>query len=535
MTQVCWKPQRNCYRAEFELDLPPGAGFMFRSSNNMTPLLVSSNVFWPPAFEGEYPSQDVIVVGDVDSRQYVLAGAVTAHRSLTYFSLLKRGRFKSILVKQPDILDGDTPEELVVLKGDDWRKLLFDYARIAAAKMKVPAIAAEKNLTGYCTWYYYYADVTEADFLENLRALEMKKNSPYSAAVVQIDDGYQSFQGDWLDQDASWPTPLAEIGRRINAAGMRAGIWTMPLLASTASRVYREHPDWFVKKENGEVLEIHGWSPPPDHLWVCLDATQEAVREHLAKVFKTFRSWGFSYFKMDGLGFGLPQGVRQDRNATAVSAFRQALGAIREAVPDATLLGCCPPFLACLGLVDNCRVSPDTGRYWYAPSLPLNCEGGPTPGIASALHSTVSNFWMYDTWFRADPDTLMARQDNAYYTEGEARISVLTGILTGVAITSDHLGRIATERLDLLGKAARYRLRHARPLEWASDRWPQIFEGTIDGRRGIALINDAAVPVTYDFAKLGLTGEAEELLQGLGKVTGQITLEPHDAALLIQS
>ncbi len=535
MSKFNWQSEKPCYRAELELDLPPQAGFMFRSSNNMCPLLPSSNVFWPPAFEGEYNSQDVIVVGDETTKRFVLAGATTAHRSLTYFSLYKRGRFKSILVKQPDIQPGEKPEEIIVLEGSDWRKLLKDYAAITARNMGVAPIKAEKNLTGYCTWYYYYADVTEKDFLENLEALKARRDSAYPAAVVQIDDGYQTFQGDWLDQDPSWPTPLAEIGKRITDAGMQAGIWTMPMLASTASRVYREHPDWFVKKENGQVLEISGWSPPPDNLWVCLDATQKVVREHLKNVFQTFRSWGFSYFKMDGLGFGLPQGLRSDEKATAVSAFRQGLKAIRDAVPDATLLGCCPPFLACLGLVDNCRVSPDTGRYWYAPSdHVLNCDGGPTPGIASALHSTVSCFWMYDRFFRADPDTLMARQDNAWYTLGEARISVMTGILTGVAITSDNLGTIAPERLELLGRAARYRLRDAQPLEWPLDRWPQIFEGTVDGRRGIALINDSPESVTYDFAKLGLTGTAEEVLQPAGPMNGSITLPPHDAALLIQ-
>ena len=60
------------------------------------------------------------------------------------------------------------------------------------------------------------------------------------------------------------------------------------------------------------------------------------------------------------------------------------------------------------------------------------------------------NWWMFDRWFRADPDTVMARQDNALYTLGEARISTLAAILTGVSITSDHLGTIAPERYRLL-------------------------------------------------------------------------------------
>ena len=55
----------------------------------------------------------------------------------------------------------------------------------------------------------------------------------------------------------------------------------------------------------------------------------------------------------------------------------------------------------------------------------------------------MNNFWRFDRWFRMDPDSLMARQDNAFYTAGEARISVLTGIMTGVCLTSDNLATIS--------------------------------------------------------------------------------------------
>ena len=533
--QVTWAPEQPCYRAEMLLDLPPSAEFVYRNSNNMCPILPGSPAFTPSAPDCEMPSQDVIVVGDAASKRYILAGAITAHRSMTYFTLVKRGRFHSILVKQPEIAPDGVPEEVIVLEGDDWRKLLIQYADQAARAMAVKPIKAEKNMTGYCTWYYYYADVTEKDFLENLDALKAKKDSCYSSQVVQIDDGYQTFQGDWLDQDPSWPTPLAEIGKRITDAGMQAGIWTMPMLASTASRVYREHPDWFVRRQDGSVLEIHGWSPPPDHLWVCLDATQEVVREHLRNVFQTFRKWGFTYFKMDGLCYGLPQGKRSDPNATAVSAFRLAMKTIREAVPDATLLGCCPPYMPLLGLVDNCRVSPDTSRYYHPERPVTNCDyAAGNCCIANAYHATISRFWWFDRFFRADPDTLMARQDNAFYTIGEARISVITGILTGVSITSDHLGRIAPDRLELLGRAARYRLRNAMPADWEPDRWPQIFTGSVDGQNAAAVVNDSDKTMTYDFAALGLTGTAQEVLQPMGKLTGTITLPPHDAALLIQ-
>lgn len=529
-----WQDLKPCYRACLPLNLPPQAGFIYRSNNNMCPQFAGSPLTWTSGFNCDYSSHDVVVVGNPGTKEYVLVGALTAHRSLSYFTVRRRsGRMTSILVEQPEIKPGEEPEKIVVKYGEDWRQLLVEYAEESAQAMGVKPIDASSNLIGYCTWYYYYAGVSEKNFLDNVDALAAHPASPYSRGVAQIDDGYQTFQGDWLDQDESWPTPLEEIAKRTAAAGLVPGIWLMPMVASTASRVFREHPDWFVKNDSGEPFVFAGWSPAPDHLWACIDATLPAVQEHLTHVFQTFWKWGFRYFKMDGLGFGLPEGRRHDPNATAVSAFRLAMKTIREAVPEGHLLGCCPPYMACLGYCDSCRVSGDTARTW-TDHPHSNCDENPGAcNIKNAYHATMGNWWMYDRWFRADPDTLMARQDNAWYTLGEARVSVLTGILTGVTITSDNLGTIDPMRLALLDFAAKTRLEDVRPRNWGAYSWCQMWEGTIDGKHAVAIVNDTDFPKTFALSDAGFEGECDELLQGLGVIKGELTLDAHDAALVV--
>lgn len=531
-----WQSPRPCFRTEFPLDLPPSAAFVYRSANNMALLSAGSCVFTPPAFDGEYPSEDVIVVGDEKSGTYILAGALTARRSLSYFTLIKHGRFHSIEVKQPEIAPDGTPEELICLEGNDWRKLLIEYAERSAEAMGVRPFSAETNLVGYCSWYYYYANVTEADVLENLSALVKSENRRrFPVDYFQIDDGYQAFQGDWLERRASWPSPLAETAAKIQAQGIRPGIWVMPFIASTASRTFREHPEWFVKNPAGEPLIFNGWSPPPDNHWACLDATQPEVREHMQMIFRTLYGYGFRFFKMDGLGFALPEGVRSDPEATAVSAFRAGLTAIHEAVPEATLLGCGAPFMPCLGLVDNCRISNDTGRSWHL-SRPVN-NADPNlsdPCIANALHAVRANWWMLDRWFRADPDAIMVRQDNIFITEGEARISLLTAILTGISVTSDNLRTIAPERLKLLGKSVSLRLFEPVPESWACDTWCQVFKGRCNGKSGVIIFNDSAEPCSFDLTELGFAeGVAEELLQER-RICRVLQVPPHDGALLCE-
>ena len=484
------------------------------------------NVFC--AYNSEVVADDVIVVGDDATRRYVLVGATTAMRSLTHLSAVWRGRlFRGVRVWQPEISEGAEPEKIVIWEGDDWRDLLRRYGDEVAREMKAaPPPPGAANLTGYCSWYYYYDDVTEKDFLENVATLAGMASSPFKARFVQIDAGYETFQGDWLDRDASWPTPLDEIARRIRAGGMEAGIWTMPFHASTASRVFRDHPGWFVKGPDGKPLVARGWFEPPDDLWATLDTTQEAVLDHLRHVFRTFREWGYTYFKMDGLGFALLDGVRSDPGATSVSAFRLGLRAIREAVPDSFLLACSQHFLPCVGLVDGARFSDDT-----------HASTGP---ILSAFNQTAARFWMFDRFYWADPDCIIVRTDRGTNTPGESRISALSGIMTGVAITSDNLALVPDDRLALLGRAATLRMRDVKPsmahANFGRHRWPMEFTGTVEGRPAVALVNLLDQPQTWKIAELdGFCGSVcEELLHPLGKIRGEITLQPRDAALLVQ-
>ena len=111
MSDFHWQPPRPCYRAELPLDLPPSANVIYRSANGMSPLFCGSNLFTPGAGDGEYPSEDVVVVGDADSSEYLLAGALTCHRSMTYFTVVRHNnRTESLAVHQPEIRPGEEPE-----------------------------------------------------------------------------------------------------------------------------------------------------------------------------------------------------------------------------------------------------------------------------------------------------------------------------------------------------------------------------------------------------------------------------------------
>ena len=127
----------------------------------------------------------------------------------------------------------------------------------------------------------------------------------------------------------------------------------------------------------------------------------------------------------------------------------------------------------------------------------------------------------------------MARADQVTYTIGEARLSAAMGILTGICLTSDHLGRITSERMEILERAAKYRLKNALPEDFASYRWPYTFSGTVNGKKALLLLNISEKEKTWKFSDYGLPETCCEVLIGQGGVTGKLTLPPHDAALVI--
>ncbi len=532
-----------CFIKTFPLDLPASAEFVYKNYNTCVQADDSPCIWKSEAFETVWISQDTVIVGDLASKQYILFGAITAFRSFTYFIVHKhQGRFVSVTAYQPEISKDGTPEEIIVLKGRNWRQLLIDYARMAAERMGAKIADTSKNCTGYCSWYYYYHQITERQFMESIDAIVARKDV-FPVQFAQIDDGYQIYHGDWLDQNENWPTPLVDTVKKMNALGMQAGIWTMPFLASKSSKVFQKHPDWFVCDRSGKPWYIQGWSPAPNNEWVCLDVSRLDVQKHLYNIYETFYNWGFRYFKFDGGGFSAPAGIRCQPQATGISCLRDGLKLIRKAVKDSVILGCGMPFLASVGLVDHNRVSSDTGKTWLAWGLPTVVgqeidKSQPcspvAPSLKNAVYGTLCRWWQYDRWFRADPDVVMARDENTELTIAEARISTLTAIITGVAFTSDRLDRIGKDRLRLLSLAAKLRIRDIKPIDWENRVYSYLFEGRIENHKAIAVFNYSEYSMKLKLSELNMPAGSQELLHPLEKVGKFIEIAPHDAVLLVE-
>jgi alpha-galactosidase len=268
------------------------------------------------------------------------------------------------------------------------------------------AAPIRRGPTGWCSWYHYYAEVTEADIMENLAAIG---TAGLPVDVIQLDDGWQAEIGDWLAYSDRFAS-LADLAARIRDAGRRPGIWVAPFLVGARSQVAREHPEWLVGGPDAPVDAGHNW----DQDLYALDSTHAGAAGYLRAVFGRLSELGFDYFKLDFLYAGALDGPRAadspaaDSRGTAgqpLSAYRAGLQLIRDAVgPGPYLLGCGAPILPSVGMVDAMRVSPD-----ISPEFDPDGGDPSRPSQFGATLSTVGRAFQHGRFWVNDPDCVLAR------------------------------------------------------------------------------------------------------------------------------
>ena len=125
------------------------------------------------------------------------------------------------------------------------------------------------------SWEASYFDFTG----ESLLALA-EDAAKLGVEMLVMDDGWfgarqddRSSLGDWTVNEEKLGMPLGELARRVNALGLKFGIWMEPEMISEDSALCRAHPDW--------VLAIPGRAPVRSRSQLVLDFSREEVREHI--------------------------------------------------------------------------------------------------------------------------------------------------------------------------------------------------------------------------------------------------------------
>lgn len=302
------------------------------------------------------------------SAGYSLFGFTSCQRFSGYFEIKQRDQRMWVNA----YIDGENThpqdwasndfESIVFLQHTSLSKLFDAYAKcIEYHHPKRSGVTLDAPI-GWCSWYAYYADVTEQNVLDNLNQMHGGL-SPLD--YVLIDDGYQAFMGDWLTPSDKFPEGVQSVIQAIKEKGKKPAIWLAPFIAQPDSKLFRDHPSWFVKNQEGSPLKAEditysGWRCTP---WYMLDMSNPAVQDHITSVIRTMREdWGIELFKLDANYWGALKGMRHQSGITGVEAYRMGMDAIAQGAGDAFILGCNAPMWPSLGLVDAMRVSDDVER-----------------------------------------------------------------------------------------------------------------------------------------------------------------------------
>ena len=153
--------------------------------------------------------------------------------------------------------------------------------------------------------------------------------------MVVLDDGWfgsrnddNSGLGDWKVNEEKLQGSLGDLISRINALGVKFGLWFEPEMVNEDSDFYREHPDW--------AIQIPGREGSLCRNQYVLDLTRKEVRDYAYEsVASILRSANIEYVKWDmnrqlsDIGsFGLPadrQGELYHRYVLAVYEMQERL------------------------------------------------------------------------------------------------------------------------------------------------------------------------------------------------------------------
>ena len=127
------------------------------------------------------------------------------------------------------------------------------------------------------SWEAAYFDFTGDTIVELA-----KEAKALGIDMVVMDDGWfgkrnddNSSLGDWYVNEKKLGGTLTKLIERVNAEGVKFGIWIEPEMVSEDSDLYREHPEW--------AITIPGRKPVRSRNQLVLDFSRKEVRDEIFK------------------------------------------------------------------------------------------------------------------------------------------------------------------------------------------------------------------------------------------------------------
>ena len=299
----------------------------------------------------------------------------------------------------------------------------------------------KEKIFGYTSWYNYYQNINEEIILRDLSAIDNRFN------VFQIDDGYETFVGDWFDIDKNkFPNGLKPIVEKIHERGYKAGIWLAPFAAETASNLYKEHQDWIKKDKKGiPVLAGGNWSK-----FYALDLENPEVVDYIKRVLTYYMDLGFDFFKLD---FLYACGIVPFNGMTRCETQGYCYKMLREILKDKLILGCGANIINSYQNFDYLRIGPDVSLVF--DDIPLmRLFHRERISTKVTLQNTIFRSIFNNHLFLNDPDVFLLRDDNIKLSfDQRIALTKINALFGGVLMTSDDIKEYDENKKKIMDEA----------------------------------------------------------------------------------
>ena len=104
----------------------------------------------------------------------------------------------------------------------------------------------------YNTWVPFDKNINEKLVMEVAKAA-----ADAGMKEFIIDDGWPENYGDWIIDKKKFPNGFKPVFDYIKSLGMKPGLWVSVGSASTNSKVFKTHPEWFVLDEKQKAANLH--------------------------------------------------------------------------------------------------------------------------------------------------------------------------------------------------------------------------------------------------------------------------------------
>ncbi|MBZ5563990.1 MAG: hypothetical protein LAP13_16415 [Acidobacteriia bacterium] len=315
-------------------------------------------------------------------------------------------------------------------------------------------------------WYYLYGEnMTAEGILRDADLLaEISPVKPVAPFMV-IDMGWSKAPegaGPWKGDNLLFPD-MPRLAAEIKKRGARPGIWVRPLLsAETLPQAWR--------------LPLNRPEGPYKAPLQVIDPSVPEALAHIQEGLREVVGWGFELVKHDfstydilghwghqmGADLTSPGWHFADRSKTTAEVILQFYRAIREAVGDATLIGCNTVGHLGAGLFEVQRIGDDvSGRDWNRTRR-------------MGVNALAFRLPQHGAFFCADPDCVPITRDVPWkMTQQWLDLVVRTG--TALFISPDPSSVTAEEKKALKAAlaAASRAPANPQPLDWTETTAPK--------------------------------------------------------------